>query len=368
MSAAFSSATAAMIYRGTVLSVDPETYRAEVAYDNRESALPDAQIASLYCHPYDGEGIDVLPAPDSSVYVFQPSDGGLPFIMGYVMPLSKSSKGEGGGRRPRKPGEYIFRGRGGNFIGLRSGGVLEIGATPLAQTLYLPLGNIIREIFGQKECLSVLGQMKWTHADVGLDLRTKSTFVFEHKDAVEDLFPRLTVEMSSDKADFMPEGYVSSKPSTDFSQVSPPLQSFFRVKVDGGAGLSGLNVLSNMAFQVSLDGDLYVHSEGFLLLDSMGPMRLESKGSLELIGPLSHDVTSAIGVRSIKATSLNIDARGLTFSSMLNDFEGLNRLGGLSAVNSIPRGEVLLAWMTAVGLVTGVTPPADLLSTTNKVS
>ena len=355
----------ARILRGTVISSNSETYRVEVAFDNRGSASSDVQVASLYCHPYSGEGIDVLPAPDASVYVFIPSDGSLPFILGYVMPNTKTGRADMGGRRPRKHGEYIFHGRDGNFLALRSGGVLEIGASPLAQSLYLPLGNLIREIFAQKECLSILGQMRWTHADVGTDLTTKASFVFEHKDAVEDLFPRLTVEVSSDKSDFMPEGYVSTSPSAAFTV---PKLSFLRLKVDGGQGLSGLNILSEFAFQVSLEGDLYIHSEGYTLIDSVGPLRLESKDSLELIGPLSSDVTTALGFRTVRAVTLDIETLTNTFRSTVNSFEGFNQLGGASAVHPIPRGDVLIAWVTAVSGVLGIAPPVGLLSTNNTVS
>src|SRR5688572_8640016 len=85
-----------------------------------------------YTHFSQGEGINFMPEVGSTCFICEPSeDGRDSFVLGWIMP------DEGGayraGRELINPGDIHFTTRDGNFVTIRRGGIVQIGATPVCQ-------------------------------------------------------------------------------------------------------------------------------------------------------------------------------------------------------------------------------------------
>jgi hypothetical protein len=127
------------------------------------------QVGSPYLHYNRGEGLSIFPEIGAVCMVCIPSDSSPPFVFSFIMPLetlTDTSSAEApagtrshgamaahstdasfaGGRPNVKPGDILLRTRDNNFVILHRGGVLQIGATELAQRIYIPLGNLVTDI------------------------------------------------------------------------------------------------------------------------------------------------------------------------------------------------------------------------------
>lgn len=142
------------------------------------------QVASPYMHYNTGEGIYVMPDVGAKCYVCIPSDGPPPFVLAFLMPsetlpntstedapagtdgqrgkeLAAAGSTFAGGRLKAKPGDIVLRGHDGNFVVLHRGGVLQIGATALAQRLYIPLSNLITDVSQNYNHFNTGGSVNW---------------------------------------------------------------------------------------------------------------------------------------------------------------------------------------------------------------
>ena len=65
------------------------------------------------------------------------------------------------GRDLLNPGDLHFSTRDGNFLYLRRGGIVQIGATPVCQRLFIPIRNIIRDFAENYELGTPGGDLTW---------------------------------------------------------------------------------------------------------------------------------------------------------------------------------------------------------------
>ncbi len=363
MSGSSGSVIPARILEGTVISADRKNFRVNVAYSAFPGKVDDVRVTSLYCHPNNGEGGHVLPDPGATCYVAFPSEAnGRPFLLSYVMPPT-SKEGDLGSRAEQNTGDIVFNTRDGNTVTLRKGGLVQIAATPLCQTLYVPVGNIIRSVFAQKEDISLLGKMEWVHGTPGT-LGTPVTYRLEVKDTVEDKLPKVTVEVSSDKLDLMPMGYVNLE--GDFPDPFLSLQSQVRMRVMDTSG-----ELPLFEVQVGLDGALHVHSTGYTLLRSDGVFRISALLGFDVVGVGWNSRISTTGNRteellsnqSTYLASCTVNAPAITLQG------AVVRIGSAAAVHPVSRGEVVEAWAAGVNasLAAAGHPTAPLAGSTSPV-
>lgn len=150
----------AIIQHGKVLDVDVDRYVLVVATEFTKKIVSDVSFSSPYMHPANGEGIYVMPEVGSLCWLAEPSDGGMPFVMGW------SSAQDEGDFRARKrdlnPGDIFLGTRDDNFLILRRGGVVQIGGGPLAQRLYIPVNNVIRDFCENYFLNTIGGDLEWT--------------------------------------------------------------------------------------------------------------------------------------------------------------------------------------------------------------
>jgi hypothetical protein len=96
-------------------------------------------------------------------WICQPSDGyaARPFILGFQAPHDEENESFRCGRQSYNPGDIVIRTRDENFIIVRRGGVVQIGATPTAQRMYIPIQNIIRDFCENYELNTFGGELIW---------------------------------------------------------------------------------------------------------------------------------------------------------------------------------------------------------------
>lgn len=339
----------ARILEGTVVSVDVKNYRVNVAYAHTTGTVEDVRVTSMYCHPHSGEGGHVLPDPGASCMVGFPSEpNGRPFLLGYVMPPT-SKTGDLGGRAEQASGEFVFRTRDGNCIALRRGGVVQITSTPLCQTLYVPVGNMIRSIFQRAELLSLLGKLEWVHDDVGAT-GSVAHFRLELKDTVELPLPKVVLEFSSTRPDLMPLGYVNLQGDTPDPFL--PAQSQVRLHLYDPTGLLPL-----LSLQLSPDGSLHQHSTGYTLLRSDGVFRISALGGFDTEGLGWSSRINAVGLRREEFAGSTTNCAGAYVVQAGNIvLAGDVALGGAGAPYSVCRADAVEVWSTGVSAALGIAP------------
>lgn len=134
------------------------------------------QVCSPYMHSNAGEGIYAMPEIGAKCHICIPSDGPPPYVLDFIMPQESIANAAtadtpddqtptnatfAGGRARTKPGDIYMRGRDGNFVILHRGGVLQIGATELAQRIYIPLQNLVTDISQNYHHYNTGGSVNW---------------------------------------------------------------------------------------------------------------------------------------------------------------------------------------------------------------
>lgn len=144
----------------------------------------DIQVGSPYLHYSNGEGMSCFPEIGAKCMVTIPSDSSPPYVSSFIMPVettdlaapdaekgttsqskpTRSSSGASfaGGRPIVKPGDILLRTRDDNFVILHRGGVLQLGATELAQRIYIPLNNFIMDVSENYAHHNAGGSILWS--------------------------------------------------------------------------------------------------------------------------------------------------------------------------------------------------------------
>jgi hypothetical protein len=157
----FSHIKPATIQRARVLDVNSKNFTLTCATEFTKKPLTWVSWATPYQHYENGEGIYFMPEIGSICWLCEPSDHSMPFVIGWA-----SIEDEYASHRGRKwelnPGDIYLGTRDENAIVLRRGGVIQIGATPLAQRFYIPIDNIIRDLCENYSLHTLGGSLEWT--------------------------------------------------------------------------------------------------------------------------------------------------------------------------------------------------------------
>lgn len=162
-----------------VLDVFPDTYTCHVITIAGHRELT-AKFAVPVLGQDRGGGLNFMPVPESFCYVAIPGDGTGSFILGFTE-IENPDENQGSdttdsddpsyaGERPRlEPGDIALTTKDGNFIYVRRGGIVQIGASQLAQRIYIPVENIVRDYYQRYHGFSPIGEMIWEHSLVTED-------------------------------------------------------------------------------------------------------------------------------------------------------------------------------------------------------
>lgn len=170
------------VMQGRIINVNLVKWTVDVFTTFDRKRYLDIPVSSPYMHYNNGEGFSVVPEVGAVCEICVPSDSSGPFVLAFIMPhevvdgatedapngtrshgtpQGASDASFAGNRPVPKPGDMYLRGRDGNFLILHRGGVLQIGATELAQRIYVPLGNLIVDISEQYAHHNPGGSITW---------------------------------------------------------------------------------------------------------------------------------------------------------------------------------------------------------------
>lgn len=310
----------------TVVDVNRKLWTVKVVTRFTEKEPADVQVLSPYLHYAGGEGIHHLPEPGAKCYIAFPSDNTPPFIIGYKGVAAALSEEEGAAvsfrsRRPRMdPGDIGFTGRDGNFVMLRRGGVVEVGCSALAQRIYLPVRNTIRDYSENYSQSTLAGDVSWhvERVENDPDGQAKAVHIFHMHEHAQDAKASVRIAHYGTP----PEGGVSvaydilvaptgiDKQTGDFSGAVYHLSILSDGTVNAMSAATTRNV----------DGSDIVNASGDITYSADGNARFESAGTT-----------------TIKGRDVVLDGRTL--------------LGSSAAQSPAVRGERLAQWWAAQVLV-----------------
>ena len=178
----------AKLHLALVQSVNVREHTLDVMTLYSHKSLTDVPFASTYCHPNHGGGMYFMPEVGSYAYVAESADG-TNMVMGFLLnPQTVTPEVRAvidGGNAPEEisdtvdagpdnrgqrehlePGDIYLGTIDGNHVIVRRGGMVQIGATGLAQRVYLPVENLVRDYFQRYQAYSPVGEIEWGHAQL----------------------------------------------------------------------------------------------------------------------------------------------------------------------------------------------------------
>jgi hypothetical protein len=155
----------AQIETARIINVNIDDWSVDCVSEYAAKKWSDLQVMSPYFHYMNGEGIYAQPEVGAMCWLCKPSDGrfATPFILGFQSVHDLVNDNYRGGRQNLNPGDIMLRTRDENFIILRRGGVLQMGTTPTCQSMYIPLGNILKHFCEQYQLSTFGGEVQWTN-------------------------------------------------------------------------------------------------------------------------------------------------------------------------------------------------------------
>jgi hypothetical protein len=188
---------ATRVWKARVLDVNLENYTVTVVGMHEKKIIPNVPWGSPYQHPRAGEGIYAMPEVGSICWVCEPSDGNSAFVVAWG-PVANDGNFRNQKRR-LNPGDIFLGTRDGNEIILRRGGVLQMGATPLCQRIFLPINHFIKDFAENYELNTLGGQLAWTvdRSETTTDGSRPARWVLSAKEFADDPNPVAVLEIGS---------------------------------------------------------------------------------------------------------------------------------------------------------------------------
>jgi len=330
----------ALIESGRITTVNIRDYTCDVTTILTYKNKFDIPFMSPYCNQTQGEGINFMPEVGSTCWICTPSEEGKDaFVLGWSM--VDEGGAFRGGRELLNPGDLHFSTRDGNFVHLRRGGIIQVGATPVCQRIYLPIRNIIQDHCENYELHTPAGDLTWEVARTEEDGEGHQMCLFTlgarefADDPIED--PIAILKMGSHG-----EGN-----DTILSLLSR----------DSGGGTT------QTSLEINKDGELTWTVKKFTLTVE-GDMQATVKGLFKLIVTGAIDITSTVALTA-SAASMALSGGGATLA-LGSGGAALNGLSvglGDAEFPVIRASPDFMAWIGAVtGLLIGPpSPPVPVL-------
>lgn len=166
--------------RAQIVDVNRGNWTCTVTTATSAKTFRDVQWASPYHHHMQGEGIHYMPEVGAHCFIASPVDGSPTFVLCFVAPPAEKSASNDdpmrstmdpsgsatdvtyqSNRLDLNPGDIAITTRDENFLILRRGGVVQLGATPLAQRIYIPIRNFIRDFAENYSLATPAGEVSW---------------------------------------------------------------------------------------------------------------------------------------------------------------------------------------------------------------
>lgn len=154
----------ASIERCRIMNVNLNDWTVDCVAEHAGKKYFDVQVMSPYLHYSNGEGIYTVPEVGALCWVCLPSMGraDAAFVLGYGACWDEEEESFRNGRQNLNPGDIMMSTRDENFIILRRGGVVQIGSTPICQTMFIPIQNVMKQFCESYELATFGGELLWT--------------------------------------------------------------------------------------------------------------------------------------------------------------------------------------------------------------
>ena len=342
----------AVIETGRIMNVNINDWSVDVVSELASKRYFDLQVMSPYFHFVNGEGVYCMPEIGAMVWICKPTQGrfAAPFILGFQAPFNANTGNFQNGRPSLNPGDIMMRTRDENFVVLRRGGVVQIGATPIAQRMYIPIRNFIKDFCENYELHTFGGDLTWETArtDQTNTGQAPTTFTLSAKQFSNDPQPVATLTMGS-----LGAGVPTILELDIFASGAKGAQQVVTMTMDN-AGNVAWSVKKN--WNVVAHDDISYESQlgNISFTSDNGNVGLKAHSDVILTSDTT-DIDLVASSGSIKEKSLGhiIDAPSIL-------------LGGSSANHPLPYGDSLTDWLTLLTTAIGaiVPTPGVALSST----
>ena len=363
---------------GVVASSNAQNMTVDWTAQHSGKLIAGVQVMSPYLHYNNGEGLSFIPEVGAICVLCWPSDEESPFVMGFItapeivgavssdvqqeaqdpdvensdsMPPAQTTNSGGtttpkttdasyrAGRPVMNPGDIWLQGRDENFVILKRGGVLQIGATNIAQRVYIPINNYIRDFCENYELNTAAGSLSWlvhpVEKDPGGNAPTEFTL--------------LTREFAQDKNSSIKVsvGSLDSEPTADTKAA----KTFIEVVIaPGNIDPSSSKVSGDPAYVLRLSKDGYSYSmqagsrtvevkqDDSLTVGGNQNIQVTGDRSLTVQGKITETIT---GAHSITGSDESTE----TWSKIKTIDSPLTKIGGSDASEPGVLGLKLVQWL-----------------------
>jgi len=392
----------AWVETGVVANVNVKNLTIDWVSQYTGKQITDIQIMVPYLHYNNGEGFTCVPETGAICVLCFPSDDESPFVMGFLAapelegaevgdvtrriddPKTETEEAEEGqaktkgttsggstaptanlsdasyraGRPMLNPGDMLWQGRDENFVILRRGGVLQIGATRIAQRIYLPIRNFIRDFCENYELNTAAGSLSWEtlRQDDNPSGDAPTELVLLAREHAQDKKASIKISVGSlEKADKPPGG------DTSFIEVVIAPES---IAADDGK-VSGT---PEYVIRIDKSGNTYLMQAGKRTVEVKGADKLTVSGNQDISVKGSRtttvggtDSTTVTGSHELKAASSKEDIASVKTirAAKLN-------LGDEVASEPAVLGLKLVAWLRTHTHKVPIPPPVDAVVLTKE--
>lgn len=306
----------AIIQKARVLDVDISTYTMTIATEFAKKPMTSIPFATPYQHFVNGEGIYFMPEVGSLCWLCEPSDGGMPFVLAWA--AGQDEADYTARKRQLNPGDIFLGTRDENFLILRRGGVVQLGATAVCQRIFLPVNNTINDFCENYGLHTLGGDLEWS---IG---RTKATT--EGKlPAILKLYAK---EFSND------EKPIAELEIGSHDEDKTTILTLVIRNKGGGEQKIRLSMTKEGDVIWSVKKDFSLTVEGDYLQEVFGDITVKGKKKLFV------DITDDIDAKTGKNAKL--EAKKVTVDSPLTETTGKVEAAGKTPVALAPP---LLAWL-----------------------
>jgi len=322
-----------------IINVNIRDWSVDVVTEYGDKLYLDIQVGSPYFHYANGEGIYVMPEVGAYCWLCRPSSGldAHAFILAFQSPFDDAAKSFRSNRPQLNPGDIMMKTRDENFIILRRGGVVQVGATPAAQRIYMPIKNTIRDFCENYGLHSIAGEMEWvvhrTEKDTAGDAKTEL---------------RILVKEKANDSDHVAELLIGSPDGGD-----GPVKMQLKIFADGKGGavkiLATFDKDGNVNFEFAKDFTATIKGKSEVKID--GDSKVEVGGKIEVKAGTSvkveagTDLTEKAAVNAIVEAGAKATLKGGALAVL---DAPVCKIGGNSAVHPLVYGDMLTSFLTSL--------------------
>ena len=289
-----STLASAVIATGRILDVNCEDYTVSVATEYAKKPQMGISFATPYQHPENGEGIYFMPEVGSVCWLCFPSDGSKAFVLAWAS--AQTDRSFRSKKVQLNPGDIYLGTRDENHLTLRRGGVVQIGATALAQRIYMPLNNVINDFCENYNLHTPNGDLIWTLARLESDKDGKrpSLLRLQAMRMADDEGPSAILQIGSHGSDEKTIlSLVILDPSTNKSKAQISLKMdkegtvTWEIEKDFTQTVKGkYTVTVTKALSIEGKDTVTVKAGGKTTVDSKGAMVLKSGSTVDVKGTM----------------------------------------------------------------------------------